>query len=553
MRSLLGLSIGMMLGSFCGYSQHRIVEIDKRKSVVPNEPSVYIHPLNDRIVFAGSNIDNYYRSSNGGKTWKKQKMESSLGVWGDPVLFADSSGTVYFSHLSRTPGKSNYEYIDRIVVQRSTNEGKSFEDGVGVGYNGLKAQDKQWMSADNHSEIFRGRAYISWTEFDKYESKKPEDHSRIRFSYSIDQGKSFSPAMTVSDTVGDCLDDDNTLEGATTTVCLSGKVLMAWSGYENIYLDASENGGKDWGTDRVIARQPGGWVIDISHIYRCNGLPFLVTDFSQGKFRGRVYLLWGSTKHGNADIWLKYSDDEGETWSEDKRVNNTSTTDTSSQFLGHLAVDPLSGYLYTVFYDRRHSEHNTFMDVYVAVSKDGGETFENYRITPRSFATPGKAMFFGDYNGIDARNGEIRPIWTQTLQKKGLSIRTALLREQIQDATLQQHLSAYFLRDQELLFHFYFNKPVSSGTIKVSRRGRVISRMGFANASGSEKKEQEIVFEIPELRKGLKYRITLKTDAGRLKTTVKNPVTPYPLAYFKQSIKQERKEKKRQKQLENKW
>lgn len=547
------LTICVLTGCLTGMAQQRIVEIDRRKAIVPNEPSIFIHPLKDQLVFAGSNINNYYRSVNGGKSWKKSSMVSSLGVWGDPVLFADSSGTVYFSHLSKTPGKQNYEYIDRIVVQRSTDQGKNFEDGVGVGYNGAKAQDKQWMSSDDHSKRFKGRVYISWTEFDKYESKNPEDHSRIRFSYSTDQGRSFSPAITISDTIGDCLDDDNTLEGATTTVCLSGKVLMAWSGYENIYVDVSDNGGESWGTDRIIARQPGGWVMDISEIYRCNGLPFLVTDHSTGKYRGRVYLLWGSHKNGNADIWLKYSDDEGGTWSEDIQVNNTPADDTSSQFLGHLAVDPSNGYLYTVFYDRRHSENNLFMDVYVAVSKDGGNTFENYRITPNSFPAPGKALFFGDYNGIAARNGNVRPIWTQTLEKKGLSVCTALLDESIQNAKPGEKLSASFLSNHQLALHYYFDQPVSSGTVRIKRRFKVIHRSGFANAESLEKKEQELLLTLSEIQKGKKYRISLKTNAGTLKTKVKNPITPYPMAYFKRSFKLARKERKKEKKLENNW
>lgn len=551
MRTLLVLAL--LLNFLKGSAQPLIVEIDSRKGVVPNEPSVFIHPLNDQLVLAGSNINNYYRSVNGGKTWKKTGLESSLGVWGDPVLFADSSGTIYFSHLSKTPGKQNYEYIDRIVVQRSTDQGNSFEDGVGVGYNGSRAQDKQWMSADDQSTRYKGRAYISWTEFDKYESKNPDDHSRIRFSYSADQGKTFSPAITVSDTVGDCLDDDNTLEGATSAVCLSGRVLLAWAGYEKIYLDASDDGGENWGRDRIIAQHPGGWVTDIREIYRCNGLPFLVTDHSTGKYRGRVYLLWGSDKNGNADIWLKYSDDEGLSWSEDIQVNNTSLTDTSSQFLGHLAVDPSNGYLYVVFYDRRHSENNLFMDVYVAMSKDGGVNFENYRITPSSFAPPGKALFFGDYNNITARNGKVIPIWTQTLKGKGLGIYAAIINENLQSAQPKAYLNACFLSSNELLLHFFQEEQAKSGSVKIRRRFKTISQHEFANAEHDVPKEQELLLRIPEIQKGKNYKIVLKTNSGRLKTKVRNPHTPYPLAYFKRSIKLARKERKKEKKMENNW
>jgi hypothetical protein len=53
---------------------------------------------------------------------------------------------------------------------------------------------------------------------------------------------------------------------------------------------------------------------------------------------------------------------------------------------------------------------DTKTDVYVAVSKDGGASFKEYKLTKKPF-TPSETIFFGDYLNIAAVNGVVRPIW----------------------------------------------------------------------------------------------------------------------------------------------
>ena len=79
-----------------------------------------------------------------------------------------------------------------------------------------------------------------------------------------------------------------------------------------------------------------------------------------------------------------------------------------------------------MFYDRRNYT-DTQTDVYMAISKDGGESFTNERISELPF-TPKENVFFGDYNNISAYKGIIRPIWTRYEDGK-LSIWTALIEE----------------------------------------------------------------------------------------------------------------------------
>jgi hypothetical protein len=77
-----------------------------------------------------------------------------------------------------------------------------------------------------------------------------------------------------------------------------------------------------------------------------------------------------------------------------------------------------------VFYDRRNYNDNK-TDVYMAVSKDGGESFENFKISNSPFV-PNSGVFFGDYTGISAHNNIVRPIWTR-LENSDLSVWTAII------------------------------------------------------------------------------------------------------------------------------
>jgi hypothetical protein len=104
------------------------------------------------------------------------------------------------------------------------------------------------------------------------------------------------------------------------------------------------------------------------------------------------------------------------------RINDDATG--KQQFLTWMAIDQSTGYLYTVFYDRRnYADDQT--DVFMAVSKDGGNSFSNFRISESPF-TPTPDVFFGDYNNISAVDGVIRPIWTR-LNNSELSVWTALV------------------------------------------------------------------------------------------------------------------------------
>jgi len=401
----LSVSIILILSTSV-FSQYPNILIDNTGS--PEEVTIAINPLNPNILAAGANINSSYRSTNGGLSWtESQLISNTLGVWGDPVVLFDSLGNLYYAHLSNPV--SGW-WIDRIVVQRSTDNGLTWNDGVGI-YQGMspQAQDKEWLAVDHSQSPYRGTIYATWTEFDDYGSLNQSDSSRIRFSKSTDQGLTWSPTKVISDVSGDCIDSDNTTEGAVPCVGPNGEIYVAWAGPAGIVLDRSFDGGETWGTDIFVSDMPGGWDFDVSGIYRCNGLPITMCDISNSPYRGNVYVVWSDQRNGatNTDIFMARSTDEGLTWTAPIKVNNDNTT--RQQFFVWSAIDPSTGHLWFVFYDRRNTT-GAATDVFVAKSTDGGDTFENFQISESSF-TPTSGVFFGDYTNIAAWNGKIYPIW----------------------------------------------------------------------------------------------------------------------------------------------
>lgn len=392
----------------------------------PCEPSIFINPLNTNNIVAGSVMKNVHTSFNGGKTWKTNTLKSALGVYGDPCITADYKGNFYYFHLANPDGMaySGKRFLESMVVQKSVDGGKTWSDGTAIGKNDYpKQQDKEWTVVNpKNNEI-----YLTWTEFDKYGSTDKNHHSRIRFSKSTDDAKTWSKPITLSEIEGDALDDDFTVEGAVPAIGTKGEIYVSWSVNNKIYFDKSLDNGKTWlKNDVEVCNQPKGWAFDVDGISRANGMPVTGVDTSNGKYKGTIYINFSDQRNGddNTDIFLVKSKDDGKTWSHPVKVNTDNTK--THQFFTWMSVDAKTGYIYIVFYDRSKYTNNQ-TDVMLAVSKDGGKTFVNKTISTRPF-TPIKSVFFGDYNNISAYNGIIRPIWTRYENGK-LSIWTCLIED----------------------------------------------------------------------------------------------------------------------------
>ncbi len=394
-----------------------------KKLLGPCEPSICIDPTNTDNIVAGSVLDYIHTSTDGGHTWTTKKQTSSYGIWGDPVIIADTKGDFYYFHLSDPEGTNwkSKKILDRIVVQKSTDKGNTWTAGTGIGLNPPKQQDKQWACANPKNN----HLYSTWTEFDKYSSTHPEDRSRILFSKSSDQGATWSTPKNISIHQGNCKDDDLTTEGAVPST--DGKnIYVAWAFDHHIWFTKSEDQGATWLANPIkIATQQAGWQFNIPSVKRANGFPVTGVDISNSKHHGTVYVNWSNqTDPNNTDILISKSKDQGVTWSSPLKINKNNTP--KHHFFNGMSIDHSTGFIYIVYYaeDTVNKKH---INVQLSVSKNGAKSFKNYTISEKAF-NPKGANFFGDYNTIDAKNGIIRPMWTQV--ENGLvSVWTALIND----------------------------------------------------------------------------------------------------------------------------
>jgi len=384
------------------FSQYQNIMISNISG--PNEPSISMDPNNPLRLVAGANTNKYFTSDDGGISWSINTIESpSYGEAGDPCIIVDTAGDFYFLHLS-FPLTGNW--LDRIVCQKFDFENDEWTDGSFMGFTAPKDQDKEWAVVDSATN----NIYVTWTQFDYYGSSNASDYSNILFSKSTDAGETWSEAKQINEVSGDCIDSDNTTEGAVPAVGPNGEIYVAWAGPEGIVFDRSYDQGETWlEEDIFVSDQPGGWDYDIPGINRCNGLPITCCDISYTETRGTIYVNWSDQRNGlgDTDVWIAKSTDNGNTWSEAIRVNDDNPG--RQQFFTWMTIDQTNGDILIVFYDsRNHEDKGT--DVYLARSTDGGETFDNILISESPFY-PSASVFFGDYNNITAHDGQVRPVW----------------------------------------------------------------------------------------------------------------------------------------------
>jgi Neuraminidase (sialidase) len=286
-------------------------------------------------------------------------------------------------------------------------------------------EDKPGIVADNAAgSRYKGNVYLAWTRFDVYGSHNPEDHSQIYFSRSTDGGKTFSVPLRISDTGGDCVDSDNTVEGVVPSIGPNGEVYVVWAGPLGLVFDKSTDGGVTFGKDKVIGPIPGGWDFSVAGLDRANGMPVTGVDLSNGPNRGTLYINWIDNRNGDEDVFIASSRDGGETWSAPMRVNDDPLKNGKVQFFTWMSVDPIDGSINTIFYDRRDTQ-GKLTGLTMARSIDGGRTFVNYKINQEPFEC-NDSVFFGDYSGISAYDGHVVPIFMHFLDERRLAVSVAL-------------------------------------------------------------------------------------------------------------------------------
>jgi hypothetical protein len=439
----LSASLALAYISLHTAAAQQVVRVTEADAINPAEVSIAINPKDPNNMIAASfqtgrppkpRAGSYhYVTMDGAKTWKTVPTPDPNNLTqGDDVMAFSSDGIAYHAHLSfdgiRQTRPARAE--NGMIVNVSKDGGLTWTSGTPA-INHINSvtpfEDKPGLVVDNApGSRNKGNVYLAWTRFDVYGSSNPEHHSQIYFSRSTDRGQTFSMPFRISDTGGDCIDSDNTVEGAVPAVGPNGEVYVVWAGPLGLVFDKSLDGGLTFGKDKVIAQMPGGWDFSVEGLDRANGMPVTGVDLSNGPDNGTLYVNWIDARNGDPDVFVMSSPDGGATWSTPVRVNDDAVKNGKVQFFTWMAVDPIDASVNIVFYDRRDTT-GTLTRLTLARSIDGGRTFRNHKIDLQPFAC-NQQVFFGDYSGIAAYAGRVVPVFMHFVAERSLAVSVALFR-----------------------------------------------------------------------------------------------------------------------------
>jgi len=388
-----------------------------------SENSVFINPLDETNILNSNNsatnpIDtaygaNSFYSTNSGTVWNGQIEGSGEDNFGDPSAVIGLNGRWYINYIN-----NNFQM------------GVSFSDDMGdtwtiknVSPNPVLECDKNHMWIDNNPDSpFEGNLYVAWTNFSDL------DIGQIGTSYSVDDGETWLLNTDISSDVN----AGSHNQGVNLSTGPNGELYAIWAIYDTwasggsdenaIGFARSFDGGASWEpATRIITNINGIRASGTNKDMRVNSFPVATVDNSNSADRGTIYVTWankgipGINNGYDIDIYIIKSIDQGETWSDPIKVNESIYGQGKQHYMPWITCDPTHGILSMIYYDDRNVGYDQ-CEVYCANSVDGGESWEEFKVSDVSFTPspiPGLAdNYMGDYLGIHAKNGVVYPVWT---------------------------------------------------------------------------------------------------------------------------------------------
>ncbi len=390
-----------------------------------SEPGVSVNPLNPKQVVVVFQVRAQAAfSEDAGRTWKLADgvTPKDYRVSGDVSTVFDNKGHAFMSCIAFDKlGTFNYwghgATRNGILVRRSLDGGRTWEPELRTVIAqptkpDIPFEDKPYIVADTSKSKYAGNLYVGWTRWTLTDS-------RMLFSRSTDDGVSWSKPIEISKVRGLPRDDNGALEGFDGAVGPNGTLYAVWALNDHIVFTESKDGGRTFSRTRNIVHT-APTMFAVSGMDRANGFPQIAVDPRGGAKGGPIYVTWSDYRNGEVDIFCIVSRNHGRTWSAPIKVNSDAVHDGAEHFFQWMAVDPVSGAVNVVFYDRREDPKNREQIVVLARSDDGGKTFANYAWTNKPFNPEG--IFMGDYLGLAAWGNRVYGAWPARLTPKGKTV-----------------------------------------------------------------------------------------------------------------------------------
>ena len=259
-------------------------------------------------------------------------------TFGDPWLAYDSLGNLFYINLNAGPTGT--------WIVKSTDNGNTW----GTAVSGCTGFDRENICADQTGGPFANYVYCGET-----------NSAGASFYRSTDHGASFQNMITLTPHQLPGLMIAVGPNGGTQGGCVYAVTYTYVGSYfpQTYHFHRSTDGGQTWSTDISQITGIGFSGIDGGagrgsiNGQRTRAYPMIAADNSYGPNRGRLYCCWGNnpggTSGGHPDIYLKYSTDQGASWSATVTVNDNPGT-TSDEWFPAIWCDKETGKLYVKWY-----------------------------------------------------------------------------------------------------------------------------------------------------------------------------------------------------------
>lgn len=381
-----------------------------------SENSIVVDP-NDETVALNSNNSgppgfygaDHLHTLDAGETWGGAISGPGGSNSGDPTTAIGTDGRWYVGYISSSSGQG---------VAYSDDQGTTWtQNFVAPNPGSLADKNHMWLDPKSGSP-YENNLYNAWTDFGG------TYNDEIVVSVSSDNGETWSARVPISNAVN----AGGHNQGVNLATGPNGEAYAAWAIYDgwpqdekSIGFAKSNDGGETWeDASRIIDNIRGIRNSEVMQNMRVNSFPSMAVDISNGPNSGNIYVVWcnvgepGINNGTDRSVYIIRSQDEGVSWSDPIRVNQSEEGLGYVSYFPWIASDPSNGTLSVVFYDNRNSG-SVLTEAWCAVSSNAGDSWEDFQVSDVSFTPapiPGMAGgYMGDYLGITALNGWVYPCW----------------------------------------------------------------------------------------------------------------------------------------------